>query len=145
MANTKKTKTQAAKPKVEEIKEVALKTNGYEPLVIMQATHSGRYSKPYGTPAPLIAYNNPIFEKENPISEDRIVTDEYLDIVWVMSGRGRGKSFEISSQLIADAWYDKKQFGYIRRNDCTIYDVEQYFADKEDFIKDIAEQKGKMQ
>ena len=73
------------------------------------------------------------------IQETLSVTDEYLDIVWVMSGRGRGKSFEISSQLIADAWYDKKQFGYIRRNDCTIYDVEQYFADKEDFIKDMTD------
>lgn len=69
------------KKQVEDIKETALKTNGYEPVVIMQATHSGRYSKPQGTPAPLIAYNNPIFEKDNPISADRIVTDEYLDRV----------------------------------------------------------------
>lgn len=69
------------KKQVEDIKETALKTNGYEPVVIMQATHSGRYSKPSGIPAPLIAYNNPIFEKENPISKDRIVTDEYLDRV----------------------------------------------------------------
>ena len=69
------------KRQVEEIKETAFKTNGYEPVVIMQATHSGRYSKPNGTPEPLIAYNNPIFEKDNPISSDRIVTDEYLDRV----------------------------------------------------------------
>ncbi len=47
----------------------------------MQATHSGRYSKPGGAPAPLIAYNNPIFEKDNLIPKDRIVTDEYLDKV----------------------------------------------------------------
>jgi 2,4-dienoyl-CoA reductase-like NADH-dependent reductase (Old Yellow Enzyme family) len=69
------------KRQVEDIKETALKTNGYEPIVIMQATHSGRYSKPNGIPEPLIAYNNPIFEKDNPISKDRIVTDEYLDRV----------------------------------------------------------------
>ncbi len=69
------------KKQVENIKETAVKENGYEPIVIMQATHSGRYSKPNGTPAPLIAYNNPIFEKDNPISSDRIVTDEYLDCV----------------------------------------------------------------
>ena len=69
------------KRQVEEIKETALKTNGYEPIVIMQATHSGRYSKPNGIPAPLIAYNNPIFENDNPIPSDRIVTDEYLDRV----------------------------------------------------------------
>ncbi len=66
---------------VEEIKETALRENGYEPLIIMQATHSGRYSKPNGYPEPLIAYNNPIFEKDNPIDSSRIVTDEYLDRV----------------------------------------------------------------
>ena len=69
------------KAQVEEIKESALKSNGYEPIVIMQATHSGRYSKPQGTPAPIIAYNNPIFEKDNPIDKSRIATDEYLDRV----------------------------------------------------------------
>lgn len=69
------------KRQVEEIKEMGMKENGFEPVVIMQATHSGRYSKPKGVPAPLIAYNNPIFEKDNPISSDRIVSDEYLDRV----------------------------------------------------------------
>ncbi len=69
------------KRQVEEIKETAFKENGFEPVVIMQNTHSGRYSKPNGTPEPLIAYNNPIFEKDNPISKDRIVSDEYLDKV----------------------------------------------------------------
>lgn len=66
---------------VEEIKELALRENGYEPRIFMQATHSGRYSKPNGVPEPLIAYNNPIFERETPISSSRIVTDEYLDRV----------------------------------------------------------------
>lgn len=69
------------KRQVEEIKTTALKENGFEPIVIMQATHSGRYSKPEGVAAPLIAYNNPIFEKENPIDKSRVVSDEYLDKV----------------------------------------------------------------
>ena len=69
------------KRQVEEIKTTGIKENGFEPIVIMQATHSGRYSKPDGTPAPLIAYNNPIFEKDNPIDSSRIVSDEYLDKV----------------------------------------------------------------
>ena len=64
---------------VEDIKLTGLKTNGFEPVVIMQATHSGRYSKPHGEPAPLIAYNNPIFEKDKPISKDRILSDEHID------------------------------------------------------------------
>lgn len=63
------------------IRETCLRENGYTPLIICQLTHSGRYSKPQGTPAPLIAYNNPLFEKDNPIAADRIVSDEYLDTV----------------------------------------------------------------
>lgn len=71
----------AFRRQVDSIKETAVKENGFEPVVIMQATHSGRYSKPEGKPAPLIAYNNPIFEKDSPISPDRIVSDEYIDKV----------------------------------------------------------------
>lgn len=61
------------------IRETALKENGYVPKLIMQATHSGRYSKPQGTPAPLIAYSNPLFEGNTPIDSSRIVTDDHLD------------------------------------------------------------------
>ena len=67
--------------------------------------------------------------------------DRDIDIAFVYSGRNRGKSFEISSQLIADAWYDNKLFGYIRRNDATTFEVEQYFADKSEFIKDMTDNK----
>ncbi|MBQ4322821.1 MAG: flavin oxidoreductase/NADH oxidase, partial [Clostridia bacterium] len=62
----------------ERIREISLKKNGYAPVIIMQATHSGRYSKPEGSPAPLIAYNNPIFEKDSPIDKSRIITDDKL-------------------------------------------------------------------
>jgi len=80
------------------IKETALRENGYAPLVIMQATHSGRYSKPNGKPAPLIAYNNPIFEGENPISSDCIVTDDYLDRV--------GEMLVTGAELAREAGFD---------------------------------------
>ena len=64
---------------LERIKEAGFRENGFEPVVIMQLTHSGRYSKPNGVPEPLIAYNNPILERNSPISQDRILTDDYLD------------------------------------------------------------------
>lgn len=64
---------------LDEIREAGMKKNGYAPAIIMQCTHSGRYSKPTGTPAPIIAYNNPIFEKDNPIDKSRIITDDDLD------------------------------------------------------------------
>lgn len=85
-------------------------------------------------------YKNPNHDYE--ITETIKYTDETgrtPDICFVYSGRNRGKSFEISTQLIADAYYDGKMFGYIRRNDATIFDVEQYFADKEDFIWDMTD------
>ncbi len=63
---------------VAEIKENSYKKNGYESKVIMQATHSGRYSKPEGKPAPIIAYNNPLFEKAQPIDTSRIISDDDL-------------------------------------------------------------------
>lgn len=66
---------------VEEIREIGRKKNGYAPLIIMQDTHSGRYSKLHGKPAPIIAYNNPVFEGENPIDQSRIISDEGLDRV----------------------------------------------------------------
>ena len=69
----------AYKQIVESIKQTGLKENGYEPIVIMQATHSGRYSKPEGKPAPLIAYNNPIFEGDHPIDASRILSDGHID------------------------------------------------------------------
>jgi len=66
---------------VDHIKETGLRENGVEPVVIMQATHSGRYSKPEGKPAPWIAYHNDLFEANAPISDNRIVTDEHIDRV----------------------------------------------------------------
>ena len=63
---------------VGEIKELGLKRNGFEPMVIMQCTNSGRYSKPHGYPEPLIAYNNPVLEGDTPIDPARILTDDQL-------------------------------------------------------------------
>lgn len=62
---------------VERIRETGVRANGYAPLIIMQATHSGRYSKPDGSPKPRIAYNNPLYESE-PLPASAILTDDEL-------------------------------------------------------------------
>ncbi len=67
----------AFKKLLEEIREISLKENGYAPLIVMQATNSGRYSKPHGTPEPLIAYHCPPLE-DVPLPSDRIVSDDDL-------------------------------------------------------------------
>ena len=49
-------------------------------IVIAQLTHSGRFSKPENKPAPIIAYHNPLFNKNFDIPADYpVVTDDYLD------------------------------------------------------------------
>jgi len=66
---------------LDEVRERAQSLTGTVPIIIMQATHSGRYSKPDGRPAPLIAYNNPLFEGENTLPPDRIITDDELKLL----------------------------------------------------------------
>lgn len=63
---------------LDRVRETSIKKFGYAPFIICQLTHSGRYSKPQGVPAPLIAYNNPLFEKDSPIDASRILSDDYL-------------------------------------------------------------------
>ena len=66
---------------VEEIKETGRKANGFEPVVFCQLTHSGRYSRPNGVPAPIIAYHNPVLEEKAPADDSRIISDDGLDRV----------------------------------------------------------------
>lgn len=61
----------------DDIREICLRENGYVPVLVMQATNSGRYSKPHGYPEPMIAYNCPPLEDE-PLPADRIVSDDDL-------------------------------------------------------------------
>ena len=59
------------------MRENCLKENGYEPLIVMQATNSGRYSKPHGYPEPMILYNCPPLE-DTPWPADRILSDDQI-------------------------------------------------------------------
>ena len=64
---------------VAEVKKRALEVNGFEPLIIMQSTNSGRWSKPNGYPEPIIAYHNELWEKGKENLPYTVVTDEYCD------------------------------------------------------------------
>ena len=79
------------------IREICFKQNGYVPLIIMQATNSGRYSKPLGTPAPLIAYNCPPLE-DAPLPKERILSDGEL--------RRYEAAFENTARLSQQAGFD---------------------------------------
>ena len=60
------------------VKEAGMKANGFAPYLIMQANHSGRYSNPDNTPAPMIAYRHPILEQYRAADDSCIVSDDYL-------------------------------------------------------------------
>ncbi len=52
----------------------------HEITMIVQLTHSGRYSKPGGVPRPIIAHHSEVLDPKHSLPPDYpLVTDEYLD------------------------------------------------------------------
>jgi len=60
----------------DEVRSTA-KKHGIRPLLVIQLTHSGRYSKPDGNPHPLVASLNSALDKVTP----HILTDEELKVI----------------------------------------------------------------
>ncbi|MBQ9324608.1 MAG: flavin oxidoreductase/NADH oxidase [Clostridia bacterium] len=79
------------------IRAVCRRENGYEPILIMQSTNSGRYSKPQGYPEPLIAYHCPPLE-DVPLPDSCIVKDDDL--------KRFEEAYETSSRLCQKAGFD---------------------------------------
>jgi 2,4-dienoyl-CoA reductase-like NADH-dependent reductase (Old Yellow Enzyme family) len=65
---------------------------GRRPLLIIQLTHSGRYSKPEGKAKPLVAAVNPVLDKEQPIvlTDDNLgkIQDQYVTAAKLAAGSG---------------------------------------------------------
>ncbi len=77
---------------VKMMRDVARQSMGekHKPVIVAQLTHSGRYSKPTGTASPLIPERDPYRDslipeqspttnKQSKVSDDCIISDEYLD------------------------------------------------------------------
>lgn len=58
-----------------EIRQISLEKFGYAPVIILQATHSGRYSKPHGEPEPIVAYRNSVYEQGKENLPYHVITD----------------------------------------------------------------------
>jgi len=86
------------------MRQIAKDETGTEPVFILQLTHSGRQSI-----VPMIAYRHPIYEERRPVTDENIVTDEYLDTL-------AGKYAE-SAVLALEAGFDgvdvKSCHGYL--------------------------------
>jgi len=59
---------------VKKVKAITKEEFGYEPLCFIQLTHSGRQSI-----TPMIMYRHPLYEATRPVTDENIVSDEYLD------------------------------------------------------------------
>ena len=64
----------AFKALLSEMREIAEKKTGIKQFFVLQLTHSGRQSI-----VPMIAYRNSVYEEKRPVTDENIVTDEYLD------------------------------------------------------------------
>ncbi len=52
----------------------------HNPVAVLQLTHSGRYSKPFGPAAPIIAHRSPVLDQRQGLTPDYpLITDEELD------------------------------------------------------------------
>ena len=87
-----------------ELRQIALEECGISPILICQLTHSGRQSI-----VPMIAYRHPIYEEKRPVTDENIVTDEYLDTL--------PQKFARAAELSVEAGFDgvdvKSCHGYL--------------------------------
>ncbi len=103
---------------LKEIREEAVRLFGFSPLIIAQLTHSGRYSKPNGTPEPIVAYRNSLWEKGKESFPYTVVTDDYC--------RSIVGKYETASKLAVEAGFDgvdvKCCHGYLFNEFLSAYD-----------------------
>ncbi len=84
---------------VDETREAAYRANRHEIVTVVQITHSGRWSKPAGTPEPLLIHHNPELDKAVGVNQKYpLVTDSYLD--------GLQDRFVAAAELAAAAGFD---------------------------------------
>ena len=103
---------------VSAVKAKSLELHGFEPIIIVQLTHSGRYSKPNGTPEPIVAYRNSLWEKGKEEQPFTVATDEYLSTIPAL--------YEKAAKLALEAGFDgmdvKCCHGYLFNELLSAYD-----------------------
>ncbi len=89
---------------VQKMREIAKRECGISPIFILQLTHSGRQSI-----VPMIAYRHPLYEERRPVTDENVVTDEYLDTL--------PERYAESARLAVEAGFDgmdvKSCHGYL--------------------------------
>ncbi len=84
-------------------KETAMNEYGsdHEPFCVLQLTHSGRFSKPYGQRKPLIAIHDSVFDRAVHIDKDySLLTDEELKYIQEHFIKAAKLAFEIGFDAV---------------------------------------------
>lgn len=89
---------------LKQLRQISENECGIKPVFILQLTHSGRQSI-----VPMIAYRHPIYEERRPVTDENIITDEYLDTL--------ADQYAASAKLAMEAGFDgvdvKSCHGYL--------------------------------
>ena len=83
---------------LQEVRERSMREFGFSPLLIAQLTHSGRYSKPNGSPEPIVAYRNSLWEKGKEHFPYTIADDAYCRTIV--------QKYETAARLAVAAGFD---------------------------------------
>ena len=105
---------------LDDIRNRAIEVSGFAPIIILQSTNSGRWSKPNGVPEPIIAYHNEYWEKGKENLPYTVVTDEYCDEII--------KKYGVAASLAVEAGFDgidvKCCHGYLMNEFLSAYNRE---------------------
>ena len=84
---------------IEATRAAAREAVGFEPVCVLQMTHSGRYSRPAKEPRPIIAHHSPILDPAHGLPPDYpLIADEQLDALQ--------EAYVAAARLAAEVGFD---------------------------------------
>ena len=108
----------AFKAFVEDMRSECYKRNNRDVFIIIQFTHSGRYSRPFGKPAPIAAHHNAYIERGIILDESAIIGDDGLK----RFEEAMGNSAALAEKAGFDGADVKCCHGYLVQELLTAYD-----------------------
>ena len=102
---------------VDHMRAECYKENNRDICIIIQFTHSGRYSHPLGTPAPVITHRNPYLEKHFMPDDSMIISDDGLK----RYEEAMGKSAALAEKAGFDGAEVKCCHGYLAQEILSAY------------------------
>ena len=103
---------------VDDMRAECFKHNKREIFVIIQFTHTGRYSRPQGAHAPVIAHRNPYIEQQLKPDDSAVISDDGLKLF----EEAMGKSAALAEQAGFDGAEVKCCHGYLALEFLTAYE-----------------------